>query len=273
VHRVEQALSDGAVCLFLSPHLDDTVLSCGALIQALVPRSAVTVATAFTEAGPPPHTFAARSFLRQCAAHDADALFAARRAEDRAVLDRLGTAGVHLGMPDALFRRREFRVPVIRRLVAWCPELAHRYPTYRFDIALGRVSKGDTPLIERLTDEVARLCDRTRVELLFAPAGVGRHVDHLIARAVGERFPDRVVYYSDFPYDGSSAPDPRFIARHRLRPWRWDRDIAGKARLIRGYRSQVGALFPDGRIPAVPETYYVATPEPASPSTVATSAR
>jgi LmbE family N-acetylglucosaminyl deacetylase len=257
VHRLERALSDGAACLVLSPHLDDAVLSCGALIQALLPRSAVTVATAFTAAGSPPHTIAARSFLRQCAASDAETLFADRRSEDRTVLDGLGAACVHLGMVDALFRRREVRAPVVRRLGAWCPELTHRYPTYRFDIARGRVSRGDAPLIERLVDEVAGLCDRTRAQLLFAPVGVGRHVDHLIARAAGERFPDRVVYYSDFPYDGSSVPDPRFITGHRLRAWRWDRGVSDKARLIRGYRSQVEALFPGGRIPTVPETYYV----------------
>jgi LmbE family N-acetylglucosaminyl deacetylase len=258
VHRLERALSAGAACLFVSPHLDDAVLSCGALIQALAPRSEVTVATVFTAAGPAPHTFAARSFLRQCSASDANALFAARRAEDRTVLNGLGVECVHLGMTDALFRPREWGTPIIRRLVARLPELTHRYPTYRFDIARGRVSRGDDPLIERLAGEVANLCDRTGARLLFAPVGVGRHVDHLITRAAGERFPDRVVYYSDFPYDGFSGPDPRFIARHRLRPWRWDRGIADKAGLIQGYRSQVEALFPGGPIPTVPETYYVA---------------
>src|SRR5262245_26192228 len=88
--RLAGAISSGATCLFLSAHLDDVVLSCGALIQALAGRCVITVATVFTAAGPRPHTYAARSFLRQCAAGDADSLFAARRAEDRAVLDGLG---------------------------------------------------------------------------------------------------------------------------------------------------------------------------------------
>jgi LmbE family N-acetylglucosaminyl deacetylase len=261
-HRLEDALSDGTACLFLSPHLDDAVLSCGALIRALTARSAVTVATVCTAAAPPPHTLAARSFLRQCAAADAETLFAARRAEDRAVLDGLGVAHAHLGVADALFRGRQPRGP-LRHLLGhplgrWCPELTHRYPTYRFDIALGRVSRGDRRLVERLADEIDALRRRTGAGLVFAPIGVGRHVDHLITRAVGARFPGQVVYYADFPYNVTAVVDPRFVTRHRLSPWRWERGLADKAGLIRGYRTQADALFPDGRIPAVPETYYLA---------------
>src|SRR5262249_58311137 len=93
------------------------------------------------------------------------------------------------------------RVP--GRLGRLCPELVHRYPTYRFDIARGRVSRGDHPLVERLAGDVSELVARTGAELVFCPVGVGRHVDHLITRTVGGRFPDRVVYYSDFPYNTS----------------------------------------------------------------------
>src|SRR5262249_33731749 len=101
------------------------------------------------------------------------------------------------------------------------------------------------------------LVARTGAELVFCPVGVGRHVDHLITRTVGGRFPDRVVYYSDFPYNTSTAPDPGFLTRFGLVPWVWEHGIADKCHLIRGYRTQVAALFPDDRIPVMPETYYV----------------
>ena len=65
-----QDVLDGAPALFLSPHLDDAVLSCGTLLLH-APRA--TVATVFTEATPGPHTRAARTFLRQCAASGAEA--------------------------------------------------------------------------------------------------------------------------------------------------------------------------------------------------------
>jgi LmbE family N-acetylglucosaminyl deacetylase len=255
---VAKALSAGASCLFLSPHLDDAVLSCGALLQALSGRCAVTVATAFTTAGPPPHTFAARSFLRQCSVSDAATLFAERRAEDQRVLAGLGAAHVHFGLPDALFRRRTMPAPLASVAGRLLPELVHRYPTYRFDIAKGRVAGGDRSLIATLTSAVADQLRQTRARLLFCPLGVGRHVDHLVVRALGKQFPECVVYYDDFPYNQYAAPDAEFVQRNDLVPWSWAAGIDAKADLIRGYRTQADALFPSGRIPAVPETYYSA---------------
>lgn len=253
---VEDTLSSGASCLFLSPHLDDAVLSCGALMQTLVCSCPLTVATIFTAASPKPHTIAARSFLRQCGAVDAATLYATRRAEDRSVLDALGVRHVHLGLVDAVFRRRDIRSATVDRLGRVLPELVHRYPTYRFDVARGRIAPGDRTLIEGLCDEVAELVRRTTARLLFAPIGVGSHVDHLIARTVAMRCSAQVVYYADFPYNCRLAPDPAFVAGNRLVPWSWEGGIASKRHLIRGYRTQA-AMFPDGRIPAIPETFYL----------------
>jgi LmbE family N-acetylglucosaminyl deacetylase len=253
---LKRVLSGAAPALFLSPHLDDAVLSCGALMQHLSPRGAVTVATVFTAADPGPHTLAARSFLHRCAHGDAASLFRARRAEDATVLRQLGVEQAHLGFADALFRRRQTANPLLRRLGRAVPELVHRYPTYRFDIARGRVARDDRAMIAQVGQAVGKLLEPTGAGVLFCPLGVGRHVDHLIVRAVGERFPDRVVYYADFPYNQSAAADPAFIARHGLLPSGWVRGLAGKGGLIRGYRTQAEALFPGLRIPVVPEVYY-----------------
>jgi hypothetical protein len=95
----------------------------------------------------------------------------------------------------------------------------------------------------------------TAAELVFCPVGVGRHVDHLITRAVGD-VGMRTVYYSDFPYNQSAEADPAFLAARDLVPWTWDDGIGAKERLIRGYRTQADALFPAGRVPAAPEVYY-----------------
>jgi hypothetical protein len=229
-------------------------------MRSLSATCALTVVTAFTAAGPPPHTYAARSFLRQCVMCDAAVLFAVRRAEDRRVLDGLGAAHAHLGYTDALFRRRQAGTPLARYAGRLFPELVHRYPTYRFDIAKGRIARGDRTVIDTLTAAVADRIRQSGARWVFCPLGVGRHVDHLIVRAVGERFPDRVIYYADFPYNQSAAPDPAFLTRHRLAPWSWTDGIAAKEALIRGYRTQVYAMFGTGRIPAVPETYYSPRP-------------
>lgn len=257
LHRLETAAASGGRCVFLSPHLDDAVLSCGALMRHLAPRGEIEVLTLFTEMTPGPHTRAARSFLRQCGHPDAEELFAARRAEDRAVLDGLGVAHDHLGLPDALFRRRDAPAPVTA-LGRWLPELNHRYPTFRYDIARGRVSRGDRGLVADVARRLGpRLAD---VDLVFCPLGVGRHVDHLLTRAVGEHRPDRVVYYSDFPYDRVHGPDTDFLRRRGLRSWRQpDGTAPGKDDLIRAYGTQADALFPSGTIPDAAETYFAAS--------------
>lgn len=256
VERLDEVVTAGRGVLVLSAHLDDAVLSCGALLSGLAGRTPVTVVTVFTEAGPPPHTRAARAFLEQCAAGDAADLYARRQQEDVDVLTGLGVGRAHLGAPDALFRRREVPPP-LARLGRVVPEVVHRYPTYRFDIARGRVSRGDRALVDRLAADVRTLADRVDAALVLGPLGVGRHVDHLLTRALAERQGDRAVFYSDFPYDQCDLPDAGFLATRRLTPETWDRDLGAKRALIQGYRSQVGALFPHGDPPVVPETYFL----------------
>jgi LmbE family N-acetylglucosaminyl deacetylase len=248
--EIARALRHGAPAVFVSPHLDDAVLSCAALMRAMVAVAPVTVVTVFSAAGAPPHTRAARTFLRQCGASDADTLFTERRSEDVAVLDDLGVRHVHLGHPDALFRRRSDPSGLLRRAGRVLPELDHRYPTFRFDIDLGRVSRGDRELLDLVTAEVA---DIARGAAVFAPLGVGRHVDHLLARRVGEHL--GAVLYADFPYTARD-PEGEAVAAGNMRPWAWGDDLPAKRSAIAGYRTQVDALFPGGEIPLRPETYY-----------------
>ena len=265
--RVERSMAGNAPWLVLSPHLDDAVLSCGALLEAQAQKRTIVVATVFTEEGSPPHTRAARSFLSQCCITDAGELFEARKAEDRAVLAAMGVQYLHLGEVDALFRKREplrHRRPFLKQGLVdkvWSklpPELTHRYPTYRFDIALGRVAPGDQALIGKLRDKVAGLMASTQAELLFCPVGVGRHVDHLITREAAAGHPDNVVLYSDFPYNVATPPDAALLERQGYRSWTWEAGAASKLSRIREYATQADALFPNGVIPVKAETYFAA---------------
>lgn len=256
--RIEEAMATEWPWVFLSPHLDDAVLSCGGLIAEAAQSREIWVVTVFSESGPAPYTRAARSFVRQCSAVDARTLFAERRKEDTKILSEIGVKSLHLGIPDALFRRR-VRPRFSFGLWELLPqEMRHRYPTYRFDIARGRIAKGDGALNSELALTVGDVLSQTGARTLFCPVGVGNHVDHLIARAVAERFPESAVFYSDFPYNISAEPDENFLALNGLRAWTLDGyDAAVKQRLIQGYATQVPALFPAGTIPLQPEKYFV----------------
>lgn len=256
---IRSALS-GSPSLFLSPHLDDAVLSCGLLLTEAAKASTVTVATVFTEATPGPYTRAARSFLRQCGAEpaaNAENLYVQRRAEDVTTVIAAGAHPVHLAWPDALFRTRG-RGPFTPVLASVAPELVHRYPTFRFDIARGRVSLAEKGLAPQIADRVRALIDDTGAQVIFCPLGVGRHVDHLLVRSVGQYLDRPVIYYSDFPYSLKAQPDKAFLASLGLRKWTWHGDTASKYRLIQGYKTQFAALFPDGAVSLGGEDYFIA---------------
>ena len=246
------AVAAGVPLVVLSPHLDDAVLSCGALMIHAAPRTEVTVVTLFTEAGPPPHTLSGRRFLRQAGARDARELYRERREEDREVLEKLGVRCVHAGLTEALFRLREGRLRhALGRLL---PELGHLYPVYRWQITSGRIAPGDAPALRETREVIAGLAGPDPAVVL-APLGVGAHVDHVLTRTAADQSGVPAVYYSDFPHNQRHSADPNFIQRNSLIATRWTELLAAKAELIRGYRTQVGPLFPVGRIPLVPEVY------------------
>jgi hypothetical protein len=235
------------------------VLSCGALLGQLARSSPVPVVSVFTAATAPPWPLPARRQLRAAGEPDAERFYRQRQAEDAAVLDGMGAEWVHLGFPDALFRRvgpGPGRLPGRPRRPA--------YPTFRFDAARGRIAAADAGLpaeIGTLADNMVRAAGGG---VVLAPIGVGRHVDHLITRAAARDLSARVVYYSDFPYSETAAPDAGFVRRLDLAPHPWLAGRAENGHRIAGYRSQVTGLFPGGTIPVVPEIYWLAASDSAT---------
>ena len=255
---IRQAVGSKGGALFVSPHLDDVVLSCGGLVHSLASCTSVTVITAFSEAGPPPHTLAARSFLDQSGGLDAAELYARRRAEDVTALSRLGAKHVHLGLSDALFRRRGTRLGRATGRVV--PELGHLYPTYWLDISRGRVARGDELSSRLLAAGLLAEAHLNSYAVVFSPLGVGNHVDHVIARDVAARvFPD-TVYYAEYPYLVGNQADQDFIDRHHLVEWRSDCECPVKRDALAAYRSQMPHVMRGRPSTKVAETYYLAHP-------------
>jgi hypothetical protein len=242
-------LVDGAAVVVLSPHLDDAIFSCGALLGQLAEGHRVVVVSVFTEAGGPPFSVAARRALRELGVGGAPELFGRRRAEDLAVLEELGVEAVHLGFADALFRVSGRGRPA--------------YRTFRFDAARGRVARCDAGLADEVGARFGRIARGCGARVVLAPLGVGRHVDHLIGRRAAGVAGLPVVYYSDFPYSLTARPDPGFVRRAGLVPYPWLSGRAENAARIAGYRTQAG-LFPGGRVPTWPEVYWVAATDSAT---------
>src|ERR1035437_10121367 len=231
----------GSAVVVMAPHLDDAVLSCGALLAHLAARHLITVATVFTAAAPPPWSLPARRQLRALGGGGAAGLFVR------------GAAAVRLGFRDAWVRRGR-RGPA--------------YPTFRIDAARGRVASCDARLAAEVSARVGEITRASEAGVVFAPLGIGRHVDHLITRRAARELgrPIRTVYYSDFPYSQTAGPEPGFVQRAGLVPHPWLSGRAENASRIAGYRTQFAGLFRDGTVPTRPEIYWVA----ANDSTIAT---
>lgn len=158
------------LALFLSPHLDDAILSCAGRIQRHVAQGhEVVLLTVFSHADP---------------LDTAD--WAARRREDHAAATRLRAHTRWLGLPDAPFRD----------------------PAYTdFDAITGPHAPGDAAWRSRSIAILRNELDARPPAALYFPLGVGDHVDHrLVHEATVELLADRPELaplarcYEDHPY-------------------------------------------------------------------------
>jgi LmbE family N-acetylglucosaminyl deacetylase len=243
--------------VFISPHLDDAVFSCGALMLALQKQGiSCTVLTVFTQADESSQTLSARSFLRQIGYSSAEQLYAKRRAEDMEVLKSMGVKCIHLGEVDALWRKKSKTSGIQKILAAILPEFSHVYPVYKFHILSGKIRIGDTLLISHLAKLLQTHVDRDTV--VFCPLSIGGHVDHMVVTRACEDMSHPLVYWADIPY----------VARpgHKVSPVKTDALIQKKmndtqllikkARLCARYKTQYVPVFGDTGAAKIPETYY-----------------
>jgi LmbE family N-acetylglucosaminyl deacetylase len=235
--------------LYLSPHLDDAALSCGGQIHhRAAAGERVTVVTVFAGAplGDPTPLGAQLHSLWGLPADPGDAL-AMRRAEDDAALAVLGAACVRWDLVDAVYRV----APTPGEGSAATHPTAV-YPSLRSLYAPRSAATSEPALLEQIVDRLRALPPASR---LYAPLGVGRHVDHVLVRTAIERaFPRdaRLRFYEELPYAkrllavlrarGAAGPGRR---------WREEivtlgpEDLDAKCRAIACYASQLGPVYRD----------------------------
>lgn len=217
--------------IYLSPHFDDVVLSCGGVIYEQVQAGqAVEIWTMC--AGAPPNgslpPFAAELHARWQTGAEA---VSARRAEDIAACRVLGAAWRHWDLPDCIYRRLPDGEPLIRgEDDLWVDGLDER--------ALPDLLTARTWLADQLPVHCR----------LVVPLTIGRHIDHHIARAAAESLGRPLWYYADYPY----VVTKRVNVRAWLGPgWRRQRRLVSPAGLaawqtsIAQYHSQISTFWAD----------------------------
>ncbi len=219
---------------FLSPHLDDVAFSCGGTLLRLAddPAWRVVLCTVFTATVENPQGFALRCQTDKGIAPEVDYM-ALRRAEDAEFAEGASVDD------------------------AWqweLPEAPHR--GYEAPAELFAGEHPDDTVWQSVRDALTSLDAELQPDLVFAPQGLGNHVDHLqTIRAVLGVYPaaGKVLWYRDTPYairEPSSRP-PGLLNTTGLTLRRVELTKEVLARKIDGccrYASQIGFQFggPDG---------------------------
>lgn len=241
---------------FVSPHLDDAILSCGSLIHKLVNDFSVTVINVFTEISPPPFTLSAKAFMKQCNRYDAHEFFKERRQEDCNVLNSLGVEVKNLGFIDAQWRKKEKLNFIQKKLSFLLPEVMHVYPVYRWHIVNGKISNLDTKMISDIKARILDIVGNDKNYLIFCPIAIGGNVDHRIVRnCCLDIFNKNTVLWSDFPYNIKNKSDFEGISNYK--EFIFDSNKSKKEELIKMYESQYKALINDGMTKLTNERYYL----------------
>lgn len=177
-----------ALRVYLSPHLDDAVFSCGGLIARQISSGDdVQVVTIF--AGDPPVgelTPFAYELHRRWGGEGSP--MGLRRAEDLVACGRLGASVVHLSFSDAVYRRgADGR--------AFHPDS---------DSLFTPPDTEEEALIETIAEALGR--NVVAEAEVYLPLGLGGHVDHRLGRAAAERAGRGGWYYRDVPYALDESP-------------------------------------------------------------------
>jgi LmbE family N-acetylglucosaminyl deacetylase len=218
-------------CVYLSPHLDDAVLSCGGAIwQQVQAGERVLVVTVFAGA-PAPDTplspFAEELHARWGRVADAAAV---RQEEDGAALALLGAKAAHWPYPDCIYRQTP----------------AGHFPYASEEALWGEVHPAEHDLVAELAARLAALPQR-RDGTVYGPLGVGHHVDHRIVRQAAEASGHPLTCYEDFPYAQDQRAVQLALAQVRAQArlvLLCEDALASKIAAIACYRSQLGTFWP-----------------------------
>lgn len=171
--------------IFLAPHFDDVVYSCGGTLSVQVSTGLrPLVITIF--GGKPSANQAtsplAKQVINEMGYDDAVRLTEDRRKEDSAALDLLQADYLWLDYQECIYRGSY---------------------TSKEQFMGGEVHSNDEFIERELTQLLHRLQEDLPDVVWYAPLGVGRHVDHQIACSAADhlsRSGGKVYFYEDFPY-------------------------------------------------------------------------
>jgi LmbE family N-acetylglucosaminyl deacetylase len=215
--------------VYLSPHFDDVVLSCGGLIweqtQAGFSVNIWTICAGIPKAEPL-SDFAQSLHTRW---ETGDQAVENRRREDSAACARLSATSRRFPILDCIYRRSE--------------PIGFLYTSE--EALFGSLHPAEQGLIHRLSIDLGQALD-PRDELVV-PLALGGHVDHRLVRAAAESADHPLRYYADYPYVCRNLDQIQDLRQAGWEETLFDVSPAGLEawqEAIAAHRSQISTFWP-----------------------------
>jgi LmbE family N-acetylglucosaminyl deacetylase len=221
--------------VYLSPHLDDAILSCGGLIHRQRMSNAPVMVITLCAGAPEDGCLSPFAQEYHAAWGDAQNPVTLRQVEDLTVLGMWGVMAHHSNMPDSVYRRAGNEIA---------------YPDVTALFAEPHPHELDT-LPKLWHQELGDMLSYPAKAIIYAPLAAGNHVDHQLGRALALRLINedwQVWFYEDFPHIESPGALQKAQAWFGLVSWQAKAipiDVKAKIEAIRGYQTQIPFIFGD----------------------------
>ncbi|GAC1650619.1 MAG: PIG-L family deacetylase [Ktedonobacteraceae bacterium] len=226
--------------IFLSPHFDDVVYSCGGTLNVQLSNGlrplVITIFGGVPSSDTQLSPLAAQIHREMgiSSSQNAGAAVETRRKEDATALDYLQVDYLWLDYLDAIYRG------------------SPPYYTTKEQLIGGDVNNADLAIDHQLAQDLVALAERLPDAAWYAPLGIGRHVDHQLVSSAADRLIQRgtkVYLYEEFPYvlkagalqariqELGEALEPALVEMSEMLPYRLEAADM--------YTSQIGPNFGD----------------------------
>ena len=182
--------------IYLSPHLDDVVLSCGGLIWEQTQAGELVSIWTICAGDPPDEPFSAYAYSLHARWETGGDAVERRRREDNAACARISATARHLGVPDCIYR---FTVLDETEDLSGERGQDNRQFLYASEDALfGPLHPAEINLVKELSLEFSNTLPPGAE--IVSPLSLFGHVDHRLTRAAAEGLGRPLWYYADYPY-------------------------------------------------------------------------
>ncbi|NTU74871.1 MAG: PIG-L family deacetylase [Anaerolineaceae bacterium] len=212
--------------IFLSPHFDDAVFSCGGLIYEQVQQGDQLEVWTIC-AGDLPEgqlsPFAEELHARWTTGRET---ISSRAAEDQLACSIVGAGIRRFAIPDCIYRNNADGTPLVSKN----------------DDLFMPLASNQIELAEALANDLRSAIQPDTT--LVSPLSIGGHIDHRLTRYAAEKTSHPIWYYADFPYVLRQTPNfegMSVVMEQKISPAglsAWQNSVAA-------YKSQISTFWPD----------------------------